>query len=442
MAGQWVPIWNARGPQGPQGPQGLPGPGAVAADSATAAYIAGETSETNAALLAGVLAKSAKLGDAVREASAQQDSQITGIGSSYMQGIRSSNNATKSHFALTAAAGEFTTISNRGVGGSTSVENFWDAATDVNNQAWVPLTDGGVVIVDSIINNVQLMGGSGSSADQKGLQATFHSLTALCALLRARRIVEGADSAFTYTGVWSYLTNATMRGGTARYTTAANATAKFRFTGREGTVILFGKDSAAGGTTYGPVGVSIDGGPEIILDLNDMAKRYDSGSGNRYGATISLAPFPVFYGGLHSGQHEITIRNVTEGNGLVLDFGIVGASNPPGIVLVKDAGRPDWSTSIAGGNNQNLVIYNDQLARVADKIGGPITVADPNPGWNVNTMTDIADGFDGKHPNDLGHAHYAKAIIPKMRGLGPNPAWSGRKVGEGYGGSQLAAWGA
>jgi hypothetical protein len=384
------------------------------------------------------------VGDAVRFASVQQDSQIIGLGHSYMVGERSSNSATKSFFALTANAGEFTSRVNRGLGGSTSVETAYDAITGVNGRSWVPLTDGGLVIVDAIINNVQLMGnvpGAGG-VGIPGLQATFHSLTSLCALVRARRIIDSSESAFTYTGTWTDLSNAIFRGGSGKYTSEANATTRFRFTGREGCVIVEAKASAAGGTTYGPIGVSIDGGPEVIHTLNDMAARYESASGARYGVNISNAPYPLFFGGLHSGQHEIVIRNVTAGNGLAVDIGIVGAANPPGIVLVADAPRPDWSSSLAGGSNAVLAQYNAQLWRVADKVGGPITVADPTAGWDTATMTDIANGFDGKHPNDLGHAHYASVIIPRMRGLGPNPAWSGRKSGDGYSGSQFSAWGA
>lgn len=360
---------------------------------------------------------------------ATQGSNLVGYGPSYMAGVRASDPAL-SFFKLVAESAGFATSENRAVSGATGIENAYDALTDINGFGWAPRTDGGVVLVEPNINCVQLFG-----PNPKGFAAAVNATRTLVALLRSRARISASAAAFAYTGVWSAAAGAINGGADARSTTDADATATFSFVGDEATLILHAKDGDAGGTVYGPIAVSVDGGPEKTYTLTDQALSYVPGSsGSRYGSPIVYAPFPVRVAGLAHGPHTIRVRNMTAGRAVVVREALLPAATPPGVVLIADAPRPDWSSSTAGGNNTVLAQYNQQLWRVADEFGGPIAVADPTLGWVNATMSDIAT-HDGKHPSNLGHAHYAASILPRMRALGFSAAWTGWKSGDGWDGS-------
>lgn len=382
--------------------------------------------EAQAAADAAAQSASDAAASAAAVASATQGSTITGYGPSYMVGVRATE-PDLAFFPLVAEAGGFASARNRAVSGATGVENAYDALTGINGFRWEPLTDGGIVLVEPNINCVQLFG-----PNPKGFAAALNSTRTLVALLRSRARVPSNDPSFDYTGTWVTVTGATNGGTVAKSTTEVGAKVAFTFEGTEATLVVHAKDIAAGGTEYGPIQVSVDGGAPVVHTLSDKAISYVPGSsGARYGSPITLAPYPVRVWGLPHGVHTIELTNVTAAHAIIVREALLPASNPPGIILVADAPRPDWSSSAAGGSNAVLADYNRQLWQVADEFGGPIVVADPTPGWDNATMSDIATN-DGKHPSNLGHAHYADAILPRLRALGWSPAWTGWIPGDGY----------
>lgn len=393
-----------------------------ATDAQTAGFVGDPNSLTNAQL-------SATIDEAMPGTSG---GALIGYGPSYMVGTRASS-PDKQFFNIVAAGGAFASSSNRSVSGSTSVENFYDANTGLRVTGWTPLTDGGIVLIEPVVNSAQIFGPA-----LKGYAATLNSVRALVALVRARAKHEHTDAHFNFSGTWASQSASVNSGGSANYTTAADAYCEYHFVGSEATVIVQAKDTAAGGTAYGPIAVSVDGGPETTYTLGDQAISYTPGSsGSAFGATIVYAPFPVRVAGLQFGSHTIKIRNITSGNILMVDCAYLPESNPPAVALIQDTPRPDWSSSTAGGSNAVQDVYNAQLWQVADEFGGPITVVTPDPTWNTATDTDVATN-DGKHPSDAGHAKYAARILARLRGLGVNPAWTAREPGDGFTGDHVA----
>jgi hypothetical protein len=364
-------------------------------------------------------------GDVLGAPGATVGSNLYGYGHSYMAGTRASDDDHR-YFNIVARDGDFATFTNYAVSGSAPPEGAWRVLG-----TWNPATaTGGIVLIDHVVNTVTKFW----TNQEKGRAAFYNSYVTMCAAIRAaNRHTEAFGDAFTYYGTWA---NLTIAGASTNSSSVAGDYFTYAWEGTEATVLLVGKDAAAGGTLFGTAAWSVDGGPEQLIDLTRQAYTYTP-SDTAYGNPILYCPVPIRISGMDSGPHLLKVRNVA-GGPVPVDGAYQAAKNPTGIVLIADAHRQRWATLqtdnpgvTADDGNAWEDELNNILYRVAREFGGPIVVTDTPPDWDYDTDMDV-DFSDtnaaGGHPNDSGMAKYAAQALKAIRSLGASPAWGDLQV--------------
>lgn len=176
---------------------------------------------------------------------------------------------------------------------------------------------------------------SGASWKRVGLATCIVLLVGLLAAgpaYAATTRIEDTDSGWVYTGTWATVSNASHSGGTMHLNTGVTTppgTAQISFTGTDVNLVFYGF------RTYGIAAVSIDGGPDVLVDMYRANGTYQN-----------VVPIAT---GLANTSHTLTIRNSGTRNPLASGFGFdvdaidVTVPDPP--VVSTPASSP-WSIAL------------------------------------------------------------------------------------------------
>lgn len=143
------------------------------------------------------------------------------------------------------------------------------------------------------------------------------------------------------------------------------------------------------------VDILLDGEVVHTVDTDD-ATWDDTALGSGHIARLVTVP---------AGGGEIRIRkDDVDGTMMIVDYVAPLAPDPAQVVLVRE---------VLGAKQVNDLAQAALDAAIADLNPAHVTVVDPRPGWNPDTML----GGDGIHPNDRGTAHLAEAVEKTLRAL-------------------------
>lgn len=286
---------------------------------------------------------------------------------------------------------------NFGVSGQTmgqTSSNMTGSATGNTDKGWVP-GQSGLVVLDSEINSVINITSANDAQEKIGFQT---GLKTALRILRSAQWIPEIHSSIVYTGAgWKAANVANTNGGTCRSTNVSGDKVTITVPSSESEIIimLLGFPTATNGN--------------FSITVNGSAFTPETSTCNNQTTTAEQwSPMSIRVPGL-SGTSTIVLTNTSAGKDLYFDGYLTRNTNPPGIVVVKDAVPTNFAINGADTNRNvtNLRIFDgyiDTICKSTEFNDGTVQIADPNLYWNNNMF------YDGVHPNNWGHRIYAYAV--------------------------------
>jgi hypothetical protein len=383
-----------RGFKGETGEQGPSGAGGLTTDAAVAANLR-VTSETKAAAAELIAANFEGLADPFADQSniIRLDKLLDGRtmydwGNSWLAGSPASSYAQIAADAL-GCSGH--------VSFATSGYRMQDTSQSmigpVDGQPWVSRT-GGVVLIGDLLNNlIEADTSANRAAASEGLRA---SVATLCAGARVEQ------SGFTFS---NFLDTANAKtyasGGSIAIASSSTATATIPVAFPGTNYLLLAGLSGTNGERGGIFTIK-QGGVTLATKDTDARTVYGKNARDYNNVAVRLPD-------LAAGTLDVTYStsgrpSPTYG---VIDALLPQMQTPPLIIVVKPI-----QTTINTHDKPALLAYLRTVPdTIAAEFGSHVLVVDPAPGWDPSTMLQS----DGLHPNALGHAHIAAAVVEAIQ---------------------------